>query len=233
MNNKQSYVIEPAEPVALPVQGETARFPVNNIYCVGRNYADHVVEMGGDPNREPPFFFMKPGYALLQDGGTMEYPSHSDNVHHEVELVAALAAGGRDVSVAEAMNLVYGYAVGIDMTRRDLQGKAKNKGQPWEEGKSFRHAAPCSAIQPKEKAGDMTQGEITLSVNGKSRQAGNVNQMIWKLPEVISKLSSLFVLSPGDLIFTGTPAGVGPIARGDQLSAAIAGVGDLHIAVAG
>ncbi len=227
-----AYVIESAAQATLGVRGTDHVFPVNTIYCVGRNYADHAIEMGGDPDREPPFFFIKPAYALLENGGEMEYPAFSEDVHHEVEMVVALKAGGRDVSVEDAMQLVYGYAVGIDMTRRDLQSEAKDKSRPWEAGKSFRHAAPCSEIVPIEATGEINAGNIFLDINGERKQAGDVNQMIWKVPEVISRLSSMFVLNPGDLIFTGTPAGVGPVHRGDQVVAHIDEVGELRISVA-
>ena len=227
-----SYVIESPKTTELAVKGGGI-FPVHQIYCVGRNYADHAVEMGGDPDKEPPFFFMKPAYAVLSSGSEMEYPPLSSDVHHEVELVVALARGGRDVSVEDAMSLVYGYGVGIDMTRRDLQAEAKEKSRPWEAGKVFLHAAPCSEIVPIEESGEINDAAISLSINGEIRQDGNVNQLIWKVPEVISRLSTLFSLRSGDLIFTGTPAGVGPISRGDDIRASLAGVGELEITVNG
>ena len=227
-----SYVIEPPETTELAVKGGGI-FPVHQIYCVGRNYADHAVEMGGDPDKEPPFFFMKPAYAVLSSGSEMEYPALSSDVHHEVELVVALARGGRDVAVEDAMSLVYGYGVGIDMTRRDLQAEAKEKSRPWEAGKAFLHAAPCSEIVPIEESGELNDAAISLSINGEIRQDGNVNQLIWKVPEMISRLSTLFSLRSGDLIFTGTPAGVGPINRGDDIRASLAGVSELEITVSG
>jgi fumarylpyruvate hydrolase len=227
-----SYVIEPSPLPTLGVKGSSKKFPVSQIYCVGRNYADHAVEMGGDPDREPPFFFMKPGYSVLSQGIEMIYPNLSNDVHHEVELVVALGQGGQDIPVDKAMSLVYGYAVGIDMTRRDLQSEAKDKRRPWEAGKSFLHAAPCSNIAPLELTGEISSAEIFLDINGVPRQSGNVNQMIWKVPEVISRLSELFVLQAGDLIFTGTPAGVGPIERGDRIEAGVATVGTLIVKVA-
>ena len=213
-----SYVIEPEPRQSLPVQGSAKRFPVNNIYCVGRNYADHAIEMGGDPNREPPFFFIKPNFAILPDGTEMAYPEFSTDVHHEIELVVAIGRSGVDVSVAAAQSHIFGYGVGVDMTRRDLQSQAKEQARPWEAGKSFVHAAPCSEIVPIEACANAAAAEITLTVNGEVRQQGNTNQMIWKIPEVISRLSTLFCLQAGDLIFTGTPAGVGPVQRGDQLN---------------
>jgi len=208
-----------------------AEFPVNNIYCVGRNYADHAIEMGGDPNREAPFFFMKPAYAVSTNGVNMVYPSHSSDVHHEVELVVALASGGINVTVAEAMSLVFGYAVGVDMTRRDLQSEAKEQRRPWEAGKTFFQAAPCSDLLPVPRTGELNAGGISLSINGEIRQQGDLAQMIWKVPEVISRLSELFFLQPGDLIFTGTPAGVGPIEKGDQVVARVAGLPELSFGV--
>ncbi len=219
-----SWVIEPRNQFSLPVKGIEDWFAVGNIFCVGRNYADHAVEMGGDPDREPPFFFIKPSFTLLEPGHDMVYPDHSTNVHHEVELVVALGGDGLRVPVRAAMGLVYGYAVGVDMTRRDLQADAKDKGRPWEAGKSFVHAAPCSTITPMHEAGDMEEAEICLSVNGEVRQSGDINQMIWKIPEIISRLSDLFPLHAGDLIFTGTPAGVGPVEIGDELQANISGL---------
>ncbi len=226
-----AFAFDPVSQVTLPVEGSDLLFPVNQIYCVGRNYADHAIEMGHDPNREAPFFFMKPGYAILQDGGEMVYPSLSQDVHHEVELVVALGSGGSDISVDDAMELVFGYGVGIDMTRRDLQAQAKEKSRPWEAGKTFRHAAPCSAIVPIKQTGEIQDGIISLSINGETRQKGDVNQMIWKVAEVISRLSTLFVLQAGDLIYTGTPAGVGPIHSGDEISANVERVANLTISV--
>ena len=202
----------------LNVQGSDLAFPVHNVYCVGRNYADHAVEMGHDPDREAPFFFMKPGFAVLPGGGEMRYPGLSSDVHHEVELVVALGAGGSNIAEQDAAACVFGYGVGIDMTRRDLQAEAKEMGRPWDAGKVFLHSAPCSDLLPL--PGELIEtGNIQLDINGERKQQGNINQMIWKLPEIISRLSELFPLSPGDLIFTGTPAGVGPIHPGDQLEA--------------
>ncbi len=228
---EMKYVFDPVEKVTLPVIGSDTAFPVGQIYCVGRNYAEHAIEMGHDPDREAPFFFIKPGYTILQDGELMTYPSLSADVHHEVELVVALAHGGENIAVEDAMELVFGYAVGIDMTRRDLQAQAKEKSRPWEAGKTFKHAAPCSGIVPIATSGEINSGEISLSVNGVQRQRGDVNQMIWKIAEVISKLSELFVLQPGDLIYTGTPAGVGPVNTGDEIKAQIEGVGNLGIRI--
>lgn len=226
-----SYIIDPAPQVTLPVVGESAKFPVNNIYCVGRNYADHAIEMGGDPNREAPFFFMKPAFAVSSNGVEMAYPAHSNDVHHEVELVVALASGGVNISVEKAMELVFGYGVGVDMTRRDQQGEAKEKRRPWEAGKTFYQAAPCSDLISIAATGELNSGDIALSINGEVRQQGDVSQMIWKVAEVISRLSELFYLQAGDLIFTGTPAGVGPVAKGDQIVASVAGLPALSFKV--
>ena len=231
MEKVVSYVFEPREMISVPVEGSTRRFPVNNIYCVGRNYADHAIEMGGDPNREAPFFFMKPAYAVLSDDAEMKYPSYSSDVHHEVELVVALHDGGTNISVDEAMSLVYAYGVGVDMTRRDLQGEAKEKSRPWEAGKTFLHAAPCAALHKFSEVGQLDEASITLRINGDTRQSGDVNQMIWKVPEIISRLSELFVLQPGDMIYTGTPAGVGPVRAGDRISARIDGLPELAFKV--
>lgn len=225
------YVIEPAEQICLPVEGSGEQFPVHQVYCVGRNYADHAVEMGSDPDREPPFFFMKPDYAVIAEGQDMTYPSLTRDLHHEVELVVALKSGGQNIPVERASEHVYGYAVGVDMTRRDLQSEAKEMSRPWEAGKAFLHAAPCGALVPISKGGELTDSEITLAVNGQTRQTGNINQMIWKIPEVISRLSELFILQPGDLIFTGTPAGVGPVERGDRVSASIVGLPELVFSI--
>ena len=226
-----NYVFEPRDLISVPIAGSTQRFPVNNLYCVGRNYADHAIEMGADPDREAPFFFMKPAYAVLSDGAEMKYPSHSSDVHHEVELVVALHHGGTNISVDEAMSLVFAYGVGVDMTRRDLQAEAKKKSRPWEAGKTFRHAAPCAALREISEVGQLNEASMTLRINGEIRQTGDVNQMIWKVPEIISRLSELFELQPGDMIYTGTPAGVGPVHPGDQVFAHIAGLSELEFKV--
>ncbi|RED54343.1 fumarylacetoacetate hydrolase family protein [Aestuariispira insulae] len=225
------YVVEPAEPTVLPVRGQDGMFPVHTVYCVGRNYAAHAIEMGHDPDREPPFFFLKQADCILLPGEDFPYPPQSADVHHEMELVIALDGGGTDIPVDEALDHVFGYAVGLDMTRRDLQGQAKKAGRPWEAGKSFAHSAPCSEIVPVEMCDHPEAGEIWLDVNGERRQTGDLNQLIWKLPEVIAELSSLFPLRPGDLIFTGTPAGVGPVQPGDVLSGGVAGIGTIELTV--
>ena len=226
-----SFAIDPITPVTIPIAGVEAVFPVNNIYCVGRNYADHAIEMGGDPNREAPFFFMKPAYAVSTNGVAVSYPSHSKDVHHELEMVVALARGGINVPVNEAMGLVYGYGIGVDMTRRDLQAEAKDKRRPWEAGKTFVQAAPCADLLPISETGEINAAEIQLAINGEVRQQGNVNQMIWKVTEIISRLSEVFLLQAGDLIFTGTPAGVGPVEIGDEVTATLTGLPELNFKV--
>ena len=226
-----SFAIDPITPVTIPIAGVEAVFPVNNIYCVGRNYADHAIEMGGDPNREAPFFFMKPAYAVSTNGVAVSYPSHSKDVHHELEMVVALVDGGINVPVNEAMGLVYGYGIGVDMTRRDLQAEAKDKRRPWEAGKTFAQAAPCADLLPISETGEINAAEIQLAINGEVRQQGNVNQMIWKVAEIISRLSEVFLLQAGDLIFTGTPAGVGPVEIGDEVTATLTGLPELNFKV--
>jgi fumarylpyruvate hydrolase len=225
------FVFAPAPVPSLPVAGKGALFPIHRIYCVGRNYAEHAIEMGHDPSREAPFFFQKNADSVLPPGQDFPYPAASQDVHHEIELVVALESGGSDIPVEKALGHVFGYGVGLDMTRRDLQAEAKKAGRPWEVGKAFEHAAPCSALQPAEKIGHPQQGAIWLKVNGSARQKGDLNQMIWKVPEMISYLSGLFALRAGDLIFSGTPAGVGPVLRGDRLLGGIDGVGTLDLAV--
>lgn len=222
----------PATP-ALPVQGGGRLFPVRRVFCVGKNYADHAREMGGDPTREPPFFFSKPADALVTGDAAVPYPPGTANLHHEVELVAALGQGGRDIPVERALDHVWGYAVGNDLTRRDLQAAAKSKGQPWDVAKGFDHSAPISPLRPAAEIGHPTRGAIRLLVNGTVRQQGDIADMIWSLPEVIAHLSRLFELKAGDLIFTGTPAGVGPVAAGDEMVAEIEGVGRLTTRIVG
>ena len=224
------YVVPPAAIPALPVAGSDQLFPVRRLYCVGRNYAEHTIEMGHDPDREPPFFFQKNPDSLVLDG-QFPYPAASSDVHFEIELVVALQSGGSDIPVERAMDCVYGYAVGLDMTRRDLQGEAKKLGRPWEVGKSFEASAPCSAIVPASRIGHPTKGAVWLDVNGKRRQMGDLAQLIWKIPETISYLSGLFKLAGGDLIMTGTPAGVGAIQRGDVMKGGVEGVGEIEVRV--
>ena len=232
-----SFVLPRPEVPSLAVVGSTDRFPLRRVFCVGRNYADHAREMGHDPDREPPFFFYKPTDGVVPCDAaavavTVVYPPATRDLHHEVELVVALAAGGRDIAVDQALGKVFGYAVGLDLTRRDLQARAKEKGHPWDMGKGFDQSAPVSALAPASALGQPAVGTISLAVNGQLRQQGNLNQMIWSIPEVIANLSTLVELRPGDLIFTGTPAGVGPVSRGDRLEGRIDGVGALTVVFA-
>ena len=223
------YVIPLWPQPSVPVAGSSARFPVRRIYCVGRNYADHAREMGQDPDREPPFFFSKPADAIVPGGGDVAYPPQTANLQHEVELVVALAGGGANIPVASALDCVYGYAVGLDLTRRDVQQRAKDKGHPWDMGKGFEQSAPISALVPASAVGHPARGAVTLAVNGELRQSGDLSQMTWSVAEVIAKLSEYVTLAAGDLIFTGTPAGVSTIVPGDVLVGQVAGVGELRI----
>ena len=226
-----NYVFPPATQAALPVAGDDALFPVRRVYCVGRNYADHAAEMGAD-TREPPFFFSKPADALVPGGeSTVDvlYPPQTAKLQHEVELVVAIGRGGANIPVAEALDCVFGYTVGFDLTRRDLQGAAKDKGHPWDMGKGFDQGGPVGALRPAAEIGHPEKGAIWLKVNGEFRQQGDLAQMTWKVAEVIANLSTFVRLAPGDLIFTGTPAGVSTVVRGDMLSGGIDGVGELSI----
>lgn len=225
------YLFTPHPVPTLPIRGSDQLFPVHRIYCVGRNYAEHAIEMGHDPSRETPFFFQKNPDTLVQNDGVFPYPDASNDVHHELEMVVALKAGGKNIPVDQALDHVFGYAVGLDMTRRDLQGEAKKAGRPWEVGKAFEAAAPCSEIVPASEIGHPAKGAVVLKVNGTVKQQGDLNQMIWKVPEMIAYLSGLFELKAGDLIYSGTPAGVGPVQKGDQLVGAVEGVGALRITV--
>ena len=201
-----SYAIPLWTQPALPIVGTSELFPVRRIYCVGRNYAAHAREMGHNPDREEPFFFMKPADALLPNGSVMPYPPVTKDMHHEIEMVVALKSGGADIPVGEALSHVYGYAVGLDMTRRDIQGIAKTAGRPWDMGKGFDHSAPCTALVRAEQIGHPDKGAIWLKVNGAERQRGDLADMIWNVPETIAYLSTLVTLAAGDLIFSGTPA---------------------------
>lgn len=223
-----SYVFPPPAQVGVPVAGSQALFPVRRVYCVGRNYADHAAEMGAD-SREPPFFFSKPADALVPGGGDVAYPPATSNLQHEVELVVALGEGGADIPAASALACVYGYAVGLDLTRRDLQQRAKDKGHPWDMGKGFDQSAPIAAIRPVAAIGHPAHAAIWLKVNGQLRQNGDLEQMAWNVAEIIAKLSSYVTLVAGDLILTGTPAGVSTVLRGDLLEAGIVGVGELTV----
>jgi len=225
-----NYVFPPAAIPALPVAGSDQVFPVRRLYCVGRNYAEHAIEMGHDPDREPPFFFQKNPDSLVLDG-RFPYPPGTSDVHFEIELVLALRSGGSDIPAERAMDCVYGYAVGLDMTRRDLQGEAKKLGRPWEVGKSFEASAPCGPLVPASRIGHPAEGAVWLDVNGQRRQTGDLSQLIWKIPETIAYLSGLFTLAPGDLIMTGTPAGVGAVQRGDVMKGGVEGVGEIEVRV--
>jgi fumarylpyruvate hydrolase len=222
---------EPAPIPNLGVAGSGQVFPVRRIFCVGRNYAEHAREMGNDPDRDPPFFFSKPADAIVPNGQDVPYPSATRNLHHEVELVVAIGRPGTAIDTASALYHVFGYAVGNDLTRRDLQAEAKNAGRPWDTAKGFDHSAPVAEIHPVTDCGHINQGRISLAVNGELRQDGDVSDMIWSVPEIISHLSSLFALKAGDLIFTGTPAGVGPLQAGDRVEACIDGLSPLRHSV--
>lgn len=217
--------------VTLPIRGSLQRFPVRRIYCVGRNYAAHAKEMGKDPERELPFFFQKPADAVVENGGVLPYPPQTKNLHHEIEWVVAIARGGRNISVQDANAHVFGYSVGIDLTRRDLQNAAKDLGRPWEWGKSFDHSAPCAEIVPAEQIGHPRQGRIWLSVNGALRQQGDIADLIWSVPEVIAEISASMTLAAGDLIYTGTPAGVGAVVPGDLIEGGVEGVAEIGIRI--
>jgi fumarylpyruvate hydrolase len=223
-------LIFPLHPATCPIQGDDRLFPVRRIYCVGRNYAAHAREMGADPTAEPPFFFMKPADALVI-GPRVPYPVDTENLHHEIELVVAIGRSGWDVAPQDALDLVFGYAVGVDLTKRDRQAELKAKGQAWERAKAFESSAPISAIAPASRVGHPSTGKIELSINGSTRQRGDLSDMILGVPAIIAHLSKLWTLQPGDLIFSGTPEGVGPIARGDQVQGAVDGVGDLEFKV--
>ena len=229
-----SYVFDPAPPASVPVAGRAERFPVHRIYCVGRNYEEHAKEMGFT-GREPPFFFLKPADAVLAvnagETGAMAYPSLTNNLHHEIELVAAIGTGGRNIKAADAHKHVFGFAVGLDMTRRDLQGEMKKQGRPWCIGKAFEQSAPIGPIIPAAQAGDIAHAEIYLQVNGKDRQRSNVSKLIWNLGETIEHLSAAWELRPGDLIFTGTPEGVAAVVAGDTLVGGVAGLGTLSVKI--
>jgi len=228
-----THVITPAALPTVPVRGGGS-WPVHRIYCVGRNYAEHAQEMGFT-GREPPFFFCKPADAVVPvpfgETGVVDYPSLTSDLHHEVELVVALGKGGRDIAAADAPGHVWGYAVGLDMTRRDRQAEMKQQGRPWEIGKAFEQSAPISPIVPIAFSGALHSGAITLAVNGQPRQKGDLAELIWSVAEVIAQLSRAWTLQPGDLVFTGTPAGVGAVVRGDVMEAAIAGLGTLRVAL--
>ena len=224
-----SYVIPLWNPPSLAVAGSIARFPVRNIYCIGRNYAEHAKEMGGDASKEPPFFFTKSAHAIMPDGGAMLYPLGTKNLHHEMELVVAIGDEGTRVAAPAALALVYGYAAGIDMTRRDLQQAAREIKRPWDFGKNFEQAAPIAQIVPASQCGHLARGKIWLEVNGAMRQQADLADMIWNVPDAIAFLSQYYTLYPGDLIMTGTPAGVGPLVAGDKVRGGIDGLGEIQV----
>ena len=224
------YIIEPAPQVALPIRGTDEQFPVRRIYCIGRNYAAHTIEMGGDPNRSEPFFFQK-NAQNADTSGEFPYPPETSDVHHEMEMVVALKSGGANISVEDAMSHVCGYGVGLDMTRRDLQADAKEARRPWEPGKAFERSAPVGELVLASELGDMNSGKVTLTINGEIRQEGDLNQMIWKVPEMIAYLSRFYDIAAGDLIMSGTPSGVGPVNKGDVLVGKIDGLPDLTVTV--
>jgi len=217
---------------AVPVAGTDMHFPVRRIYCVGRNYGEHAREMGFDPNKEPPFFFSKPADTIVLSGSTIPYPLATKNYHYEMELVAAIGKQGVHIKRDVALEHVYGYAVGLDMTRRDLQFAARDKGRPWDPGKGFDQAAPISAIHRAADIGHPSSGAIWLKVNGEMKQKGDLKEMIWPIPDIIAFLSELFILQPGDLIYTGTPAGVGPVKPGDEMYGEVEGVDSISIKIA-
>jgi fumarylpyruvate hydrolase len=229
-----SYVFQPAPAVSVPVVGRAERFPVRRIYCVGRNYVEHAQEMGFT-GREPPFFFLKPADAAVVvnagETATIAYPSQTKNFHHEIELVACIGKGGKDIKAADAKKHIFGYAVGLDMTRRDLQGEMKKQGRPWCIGKAFDQSAPIGAITPAEQAGDIEKAEIWLKVNGQDRQRSNVSKLIWNIGETIEHLSAAWELQPGDLIYTGTPEGVAAVVAGDTLEGGVAGLSGITVKV--
>lgn len=216
-------IIPPATP-SVAVAGASARFPVRRVFCVGRNYAAHAREMGADPSREPPFFFMKPADAVIDARGVIPFPPATNDLHHEVEMVVALAGGGSDIAPQDALALVWGYGVGLDLTRRDLQAVAKELGRPWDFAKGFDASAPCSALHPVSEVGHPRDARITLTVNGVARQQGSLQEMIWPVAEIISHISRFVTLAPGDLIFSGTPAGVAALQAGDRVHAEVEGV---------
>jgi fumarylpyruvate hydrolase len=216
---------------AVEIVGSRQKFPVRRIYCVGRNYIAHIREMKEADERDPPFFFQKPTDAIVASGATIDYPADTDDFQYEVELVVALAEGGRNISVEQALSHVFGYAVGLDMTRRDRQRDARDKQLPWEMGKAFDQSAPCSALHRVSDVGHPGTGTITLSVNGQQKQEGDLSQMIWSVREIIAKLSAQYQLFPGDLIFSGTPAGVGPVVPGDRIHAVITGLDSLDVMI--
>lgn len=224
-----TFVVDPPPPPSVAIANSSARFPVRRIFCVGRNYADHVREMGNDPKAEPPIFFTKPADAVVENGAVIEYPSATADLHHEVELVLAIGKAGRDIAEADALSHVWGHGVGVDLTRRDLQAAAKKAGAPWDTAKAFDSSAPVAALSPA--GAPLVAGAIRLSVNGVMRQNGDIGDMIWRPAEIVAAASRLWALKPGDLIFTGTPSGVGPLQRGDAVLAEVEGLEPLRFTI--
>jgi len=225
------YLFEPAAPVSVEVSGSDARFPVNRIFCVGRNYAAHVREMGFDPDREEPCYFTKSARCIVPSGSEIPYPPATKNYHHEIELVVAIGRAGFELAIAEALSVVFGYTCGLDMTRRDLQIASRESKGPWDIGKDFENSAVIGPICPAQDIGHPTSGRIQLSVNGELRQDSDLENLIWSVPEIVAHLSQLYRLEPGDLIYTGTPDGVGPVGPGDRIAGSVAGVGDIELTI--
>lgn len=227
-----SFVFPPQPQASAAIAKSAQRFPVNRIYCVGRNYAAHAREMGFDPDREAPFFFQKPANAIVPSGSDLPFPMNTGNLHHEIELVVAIGKGGRNIKAANALDHVWGYGVGVDLTRRDRQLEARDKGRPWDLGKAFDRSAPLAELTPASVSGHIGQGRIWLRVNGDIKQDADLKQMIWSTPEVVATLSESFELLPGDLIFTGTPEGVGPLREGDVVEGGVDGLPTLNFRIA-
>ncbi len=226
-----NYLYEAMHRPTVAVAGRNDRMHVRRIFCVGRNYAAHTREMGGDPDREAPFFFTKPADAVVDSGATIPYPPETKDLHHEIELVVAIGKEGLHIPKSHALDHVLGYAVGIDLTRRDLQQQAKDKGRPWDWGKAFDHSAPCGPLHLAENIGHPTKGRIWLAVNGETRQDGDISQLIWNVPEIVAIVSASMRLQAGDLIYTGTPAGVGAIVAGDRITGGIDGLGEIEVEI--
>jgi len=228
----QNFVIAPPAVSSVAIAGTEARFPIRRIFCVGRNYAAHAREMGKDPDRDPPFFFTKPADSVVDNGAAVPYPPLTRNFHYEIELVLAIGKGGFNIPASKALDHVYGYAVGIDLTRRDLQLAARDAGRPWDWGKAFDLSAPCAPLHRAAEIGHPQKGRIWLAVNGQVKQDADIADLIWNVPEIVSILSEAVELKPGDLVYTGTPAGVGAIVAGDKVTGGIDGLGDIEITIA-
>ncbi len=226
-----SYAFPPPPTPSLSIEGHQDRFPIHRIYCVGRNYVDHALEMGGDPDREPPFFFSKPADAIVESGEDVPYPSATENLHYEMELVLAIGNSGKVTDPSEADDFIYGFAAGVDLTRRDLQANAKKQGRPWDSAKGFDHSAPCGSITPASAIDDISGASLCLKVDGLRKQQARISDMIWSPREIIAHLSSLYTLQAGDLIFTGTPAGVGPLISGNHVVGEISGLSPVKFSI--